>query len=155
MRHVRTAGHRRRLAILAAALLISSGLTLRASLAAFTATTCNPSNQWTTGTVALSDDDSGTARFSAAAMVPGGANASGTKCIKVSYTGTVTADIRRCVLPADLTDTGLRQYLTFTVEEGSGGTFADTYRITYAPQDNDAARGESVAAVLSWEADSV
>lgn len=126
MRHL---GNERRwdrfVAVAAVALLVSSGLTLRTSLAAFTATTNNPSDQWTTGTVAISDDDSGTARFSATDMVPGGLNASATQCIKVSYTGTVTADIRMYVLPGNLTDTGLGQYLTFTVEEGSGGTFAD------------------------------
>jgi hypothetical protein len=126
MRHVDSRGATgRRVAVVGAlVLLIGSGLVLRSSMAAFTATTSNPSDQWATGTVTISDDDSGTARFSETGMVPGDAIASGTKCIKVSYTGSVTADIRMYVVPADLTDTGLGQYLTFTVEEGSGGTFA-------------------------------
>lgn len=115
----------RLLAVGAIALLISSSLVFRASLAAFTASTTNPGNNWTAGTVAISDDDSGTARFSATTMVPGGANASGTACVAVTYTGSVTANVRLFVLAADYTGTGLGQYLTFTIEEGTGGTFAD------------------------------
>jgi hypothetical protein len=132
VRHVAARGATgRRIAVVSTlVLLIGSGLVLRSSMAAFTATTSNPSNQWATGTVAISDDDSGTARFSTAGMVPGGATASGTECIKVSYTGSVTADIRMYVALADLTDTGLGQYLTFTVEEGSGGTFASCVGFT-------------------------
>ncbi len=111
--------------MIAVAILIAARLIVTSSAALFTATTTNPGNHWATGTVTLADDDSGSARFNVSGMVPGAGNASGTGCIAVSYTGSATADIRMYVLPADLTDTGLGQYLTFTVEEGSGGTFAD------------------------------
>jgi hypothetical protein len=111
--------------LVAVALLLAAGLIARTSLAAFTASTTNPGDHWATGTVALADDDTGSARFNVSGMVPGGAGATDTKCIRVSYTGSATANIRMYVLPANLTGTGLGPYLTFTVEEGSGGTFAD------------------------------
>jgi hypothetical protein len=109
--------------LVAAAVLAAATMVTRASLAAFTATTQNSGNQWSAATVVLGDDDTGSALFNLAGMVPGGANASGTKCIKVSYTGSATADIR--LYAALSNDTGLGQYLSLTVEEGTGGTFAN------------------------------
>lgn len=109
------------------ALVVSSGLIMRASQAAFSGSTGN-TGHWATGTVTLTDDGSGTARFNVTGMVPGGTNASGQACIKVNYTGSAAADIRMFVngaAPGDFTDTGLGQYLTFKVEEGTVGTFAD------------------------------
>src|SRR5712691_202461 len=57
-------------------------LTVSATRAAFVDTTETPSNSWVTGSVALSDDDGGSALFSSAAMVPGDTI---TKCIVVTY----------------------------------------------------------------------
>lgn len=100
------------------AVLLSAGLVYRASTAAFTASTTNPSNSWQAGSVTISDDDSGNARFTSGGLVPGDTD---TKCIAVSYGGNVASDVR---LYASSSGT-LAGYLTLTIEEGTGGSYAD------------------------------
>lgn len=80
---------------------------------AFTSTTSNASNTLAAGTVALSDNDSGSALFSLSNMKPGD---SATKCIKVDYTGTVSSNVR---LYGTTTGTGLGTYVTLRVRRGS------------------------------------
>jgi predicted ribosomally synthesized peptide with SipW-like signal peptide len=58
---------------------------------AFSSTTQNPGNSFTAGTVSLSDNDSDSAMFTVTGMVPG---VTETGCIKVSYTGTLTSNVR-------------------------------------------------------------
>src|SRR4051794_4529260 len=67
-----------------AAVLASGALVWQSSYSAFSATTSNPTNNWTAGTVALADDDSNTALFTATNLKPG---STGTKCIAVTSTG--------------------------------------------------------------------
>jgi hypothetical protein len=118
-------GHRRGLdrhvlAIGVALLLTVVLIAVRSTTAAFTSTTANAANSWSAGTVALTDDDSGTAMFAATAMAPGDAV---TRCITVSYSGSVDAAVR---LYGSITGgTGLGTYLNLTVERGAGGSFAD------------------------------
>ncbi len=88
------------------------------SQALFHGKTVNPINAWAAGTVSISDDDAGTALFTASGIMPGDY---GVKCINVTYTGTVAADVR---VYAALTGTGLGPYVDLTVEQGTGGTFA-------------------------------
>ncbi len=59
------------------AALVASGVVVStASYSAFSATTTNPTSNWTAGTVALSDDDANTALFTAANLKPGSTTAS-------------------------------------------------------------------------------
>jgi hypothetical protein len=115
-RHVRFA--------IAAALIgvMSSGaMVWQASQAAFSGNTSNTGNSWTAGAVSLSDDDSSTAMFSPTGLVPG---STGTKCIKVTYTGNVSAPVK--LYGASLTGT-LGTYLNLTVDIGAAagpGAFA-------------------------------
>lgn len=99
-------------------LLMSSGLVYRASSAAFTATTANSASAWTAGTVALSDDDSGTSMFSLTGLIPG---SYGSKCIVVSYSGNLASTVS---LYASVAGT-LGPYINLTIESGTGGTFAE------------------------------
>src|SRR5882724_4502815 len=83
-----------------------------------------PASGRTAGNLVLTDDDgggaaSGTAMFSATGLVPG---STGTKCITVTYNGNVSAPVK--LYAASPTGT-LAQYLDFTVEIGTGGSFAD------------------------------
>jgi hypothetical protein len=103
-----------------AGLLLSMTLVWGRTQAAFSGSTTNPASTLTTGTVSLSDDDSGTALFSLSGLKPGN---TGTGCIAVSYGGSVTSAVKLYVKPGDATGT-LGTYLTFTVEEGSGGSNA-------------------------------
>lgn len=95
------------------ALVGSSLLVWQASTAAFSATTDNGANNWTAGTVALSDNDSGTAMFTATGLKPAD---SGTRCITVTYNGSLAAAVK---LHATASGT-LGSHLTLTVEQGSG-----------------------------------
>jgi hypothetical protein len=100
--------------------ILSSGVMVwNASEAAFTATTANPTNSWTAGSVSLTDDDSGTAMFTATGLKPG---STATKCIKLTYGGNIASgDVK--IYAAAPTGT-LGGYINMTVEVGSVGTFA-------------------------------
>lgn len=119
---------RQRRAVLAAAVplgfLLSGGLVWQASYAAFGATTTNPGNSWQAGSVALSDDKAGTALFSASGLVPG---ATQTRCIVVSYQGTVASSVHLYGAYADTSfdgdtavDSALAPYLDVTVDAAPG-----------------------------------
>jgi hypothetical protein len=119
------AQHRRRrrgLPALLAALLVgmigSAALVWSASGAAFSGQTGNPVNGWSAASVAIGDDDSGTASFAVTGAMPGD---SGSKCLTVTYSGTATSTVK--VYAGGLTG-GLGPYLNLTVAEGSGGSFA-------------------------------
>jgi len=100
-------------------LIGSAALVWQASYAAFTATTTNPGNSWTAGTVVLSDDDGATAIITATHLKPGSTD---TRCIEVWYTGNLGAAVELYLSPGDLVTTpDLAPYLQLTVEEGSGG----------------------------------
>jgi hypothetical protein len=110
-----------RVGIVAASLLIglvaSGAFVWQGSRAAFTAQTGTSGNTWASGQVALSDDDSGGARFTVSGMVPG---VTVQKCVLVTYTGTVASTVK--VYGANYSG-DLGQYLNFRIEEGTGGTF--------------------------------
>lgn len=101
------------------ALLGSAGVVWQASNSAFSATTANPTNNWAAGTVALTDDDSNTAMFTASNLKPG---SSGQKCIAVTSTGSLPAAVELYGTSYGQTKS-LAANLTLTVEEGTGATF--------------------------------
>jgi hypothetical protein len=80
---------------------------------AFSATTQNAGNEITTGTVALSDNDVGQALFAINNAEPGD---SWTRCIKVSYSGSVEAEVRSYMTQAN---GPLLPYLRMTAERGT------------------------------------
>jgi hypothetical protein len=120
MRSMREAGRRRArsagvvLAGLVVGVLGSAAFVWQGTNAAFTASTTNGADQWSSGTVVVSDDDSGTALFSTGPLVPGD---NGTRCLAVTYSGSVAATVR--LYPASASG-GLAPYLALVVEEGAG-----------------------------------
>lgn len=102
-----------------ALLLLVGGIAVQSTSAAFSASTGNTGNSWSSGDVALSDDDAGTAMFSVSNMAPTQVS---TRCIAVSYSGSLNANVR--LYGAISGGTGLEDYLDLTVERGSGGSFA-------------------------------
>jgi hypothetical protein len=92
---------------------------LQYSRAAFTATSANTANSWSTGSVAISDDDTGTAMFNASNMTGG---QSIVACIKVTYSGTVTNGV--AVKLYGTSSGALAPYLNLTIEQGTGGSFS-------------------------------
>jgi hypothetical protein len=91
-------------------------LVVTSSRAAFVAQTDNSLNQVGTATIALSDNDSGTAMFNNVSGIVPGTNYD--RCIDVTYTG--TADPLPVLLYASATPTGtLAPYLNLTVDIGA------------------------------------
>jgi hypothetical protein len=102
------------------AALIASGVVVStASYSAFSATTVNPTSNWTAGTVALSDDDSNSALFTATGLKPG---STGTNCITVTSTGSLASAVKLYGTSAATTN-ALSSYINVTVAQGSGGGF--------------------------------
>jgi hypothetical protein len=112
-----------RLSTLAAAgiAVIGSGaFVMSASYSSFTSKTSNDSNNWTSGSVKLVDDDSGTALFTTAATGNVKPGQTGANCITVTSTGSLNAPVK---LYGAVTDSGLAQYVSLQIESGSGGGF--------------------------------
>jgi hypothetical protein len=101
------------------ALVASAALVATASHSAFTSQTSNPTSNWASGTVNLTDDDSDTALFNVTNMKPG---ATGSKCIAVTSTGTLPSTVKLFgTNPA--TTNGLANNVSLTVTQGTGGSF--------------------------------
>jgi hypothetical protein len=83
---------------------------------AFSSTTTNAGNTITAGTVAIADNDAGAARYSIPNAKPG---ESVSKCIKVTYTGSVDADVRIYTTSAI---GSLGQYVDLTITPGTQAT---------------------------------
>jgi hypothetical protein len=107
------------------ALLASSAVVYQASNAAFSAQTANGTNNWASGSVTISDDDSGNAIVNLSNLKPGD---TATKCINVTYTGSLSATVK--LYTSASTDSGLGQYLDFSVDEGTGATGGATLDCT-------------------------
>src|SRR3954471_10006026 len=80
--------------------------------AAFSATTASTADSFASGTVALADNDSGTATLSLSAAIPGNSDSG---CITVSYTGSLASAVR---LYGTTIGTGLDAYLDLKVTRG-------------------------------------
>lgn len=122
----RSAASVSRLAAVVAALVVMGALTMQSSRAAFSDTTVNTANAFSTGSVVLTDDDTDTAMFNATDMSP---TTPIVECITVTYSGSI--------VPAPIklygTATGtLAPYLDVTIEEGTGGQFGDCTGFTAA-----------------------
>lgn len=100
-----------------AALLLSGAVVATGSYSAFSATTVNPSSNWTTGTVVLADDDSNAALFNVTGLKPG---STGSNCITVTSTGTLASAVK---LYATSAATGtLAPYVSLKIEQGTSAT---------------------------------
>jgi hypothetical protein len=84
-----------------------------ATFSAFSSQADNPGNVVTAGTVALTDNDSGTALYNMPSAKPGDTV---TKCIKVSYTGSLDASVK---FYSPSTIGSLGQYVNLQVEPGT------------------------------------
>lgn len=102
-----------------AAVAVSGLVVSQASYSAYSATTVNPTNNWATGTVALADDDSNTAAFTATNLKPG---STGTRCIAVTSSGSLAANVKLyATTPTSTKD--LAANINLKVTQGTGGSF--------------------------------
>jgi hypothetical protein len=104
------------------ALVALGGMVYQASYAAFTGQTRNSGNEWATGSVKLTDDDNGAARFRVSNMLPG---ASQTKCITVSADASVPSTVKGYAINPVVSTVGLEDKIKVTIESGTGGSFED------------------------------
>jgi len=99
-------------------LVVASTLVWQATSAAFVGTTTAPANTWETGEVRLTNDRIATVLFSTASeglLVPG---SSGSKCITVTYNGTV-----------ETAATGVRLYGALTSDSSAALAAAMTVKV--------------------------
>jgi hypothetical protein len=104
-----------------AAVAVSGLVVSQASYSAYSATTVNPTNNWATGTVALTDDDTNTAAFSVADLKPG---STGTRCIAVTSTGSLPSTVKLYATD-QATTKDLAAHMRLTITQGTGGSFGD------------------------------
>jgi len=111
------------------AALVASGVVVStASYSAFSATTVNPTSNWTAGSVALTDDDNNTALFNATGLKPG---STGANCITVTSTGSLPSTVKLYGTNASATK-ALDANMTLVVEQGTGGGFGSCTGFTPA-----------------------
>jgi len=101
--------------------LVAGGMVWQGSQAAFTASTRNAGNSWSTGSVMLTDDDQGAAAFTVENMVPG---QTGQKCIVVTSQSNVEGEVRAYTQNL-VSSRGLEDRIFFDLEQGTGGSFND------------------------------
>jgi hypothetical protein len=111
-----------------AALVASGAVVSTASYSAFSATTVNPTSNWTAGSVALTDDDNNTALFTATGLKPG---STGANCITVTSTGSLPSTVKLYGTNAATTK-DLAANINLTVEQGTGGGFGSCTGFTPA-----------------------
>jgi hypothetical protein len=121
------------MAAVLAGLIGSGALIANASFSAFSSTTSNAGNNWSAGTVTLTDDDTGYSMFSTSTTAHGEANSANMKpgqsvvsCVKVTYSGNLASTVK--LYATSVTDnvgvsTGMVAYLHVKVEEGTAGAF--------------------------------
>lgn len=102
----------RKLARLALVLGVLGLIAGGGTYAAFSSTTSNPGNRFDAGSVALSDNDGGTALLSLSGAVPGDST---TRCITVTYNGSLAAAVRLYGTVSG----SLPSYLQLTVTRGA------------------------------------
>jgi hypothetical protein len=110
-----------RWAALPVAIAASGFLVSQASYAAFSANTDNAANNWTSGTVALADDDAGAAMFTATNLKPG---STGSKCIVVTSSGSLPSVVK-LYGSGSTTTKALNTFLDVTITAGNGGSFGN------------------------------
>jgi len=98
--------------------LVASGLVVsNASYSAFSAQTSNPTSNWTTGSVKLTDNDADVALFSAVNLKPG---STGTNCITVTSTGSLPSTVKLYGTGAVNVSSDLGLKTTLKIEQGTG-----------------------------------
>ncbi len=97
------------------AVLAAFLMAFQATNAAFSAQTTNAPNAFGAGSVALSDNDAGSAMFNVSNMAPGD---SSTGCIEVTYSGSLNPEVR--LFGTATAGDGLEAFLDLTVVRGTG-----------------------------------
>ena len=103
------------------AVVCAAAMVYQASYAAFSGQTRNSGNDWSTGSVTLSDDDNGSARFQVSNMVPGSTD---TKCLTVTANASVASTVKAYTVNPVPSTSGLEERVFISIRHGSGGSYA-------------------------------
>jgi hypothetical protein len=103
------------------AALVAAGIIWQSSYAAFSGQTRNSGNDWATGTVSITDDDAGSARFQVTNMAPGDTD---TRCIKVTANASTAGVVKGYVVNPVKSTNGLEDHIEIVMTSGTGGSFA-------------------------------
>jgi hypothetical protein len=106
----------RKLLISIAVVACVGALTGFGTYSAFSSTTSNTGNAMQAGTVSITDNHTASSMLALSNAKPGDTT---TGCIKVTYTGSLPADIRMYAAPTG----ALAPYLDVTVKRGTGGSY--------------------------------
>lgn len=113
------------------AVVAAGALVYQASYAAFSGTTNNTGNEWSTGSVTLTDDDNGVAMFRINNLLPGDTE---TQCIKVTANASVPSTVKGYTVSPDITNAkGLENHIDITIRSGEGGSFRNCTGFTPDP----------------------
>jgi len=102
-------------------LLLSGALVWQASYSAFSSTTSNSPNTWSTTTVNLTNDST-SSLFTITNMSPG---QTGFNCIQLTSTSTVATTLKLYTAIGSAPANDVSSYITITIEQGSGGLYND------------------------------
>lgn len=104
------------------AVVLAGAMIYQASYAAFSGQTRNSGNDWSTGSIALTDDDAGSARFQVTNMLP---EATDTKCLTITANASVPGTVKGYVVNPVFPSPALADAIKVMPESGTGGSFAD------------------------------
>lgn len=127
------------------AIVTAAALIWSASNAAFSASTRNSGNNWSTGTVAISDDDAGSARFQVSNILPGQTE---TKCLTVTTNASVPGVVRNYYLNPISTSSLLTDHIMISGTWGTGGGFGSCAGYTPLP-DQPAVPPQSLSSLMA------
>ena len=102
-----------------AAAVTTLALVGQASYASFSAKVSNTGNNFSVGSVTLTDDDAGSALLSLTNLKPG---STGSRCIAVTSSGTVSSSVKLYATGATSTKS-LGTYITLAITQGTGASF--------------------------------
>lgn len=110
------------------AALVTLGVVGQASYSSFSSKVGNAGNSLAAGTVTLSDDDSGSALLALSNLKPG---SSGSRCVVVTSSGSLPSAVR--LYATDVATTkSLASYVSWTVTQGTGGSYSSCSGFTAA-----------------------
>ena len=98
------------------------------TFSAFSSTTSNSGNSFAAGTVVLADNDSDAALYAVTNQKPG---TSTVKCIKLTYTGSLAADVK---LYTTSSVNASAQYINLTIEKGTSDSSTFPNCGTFTPE---------------------
>ncbi len=89
---------------------------------AFSAETTNEGNEFSAGTVAISDNDAGGFLYQVTDATPGQSNPANEACIRVEYTGTSSSGVHLFTPTSTLATADLSPYVNLEVTKGTQAT---------------------------------